>query len=742
MQINDGLVLKRMKKFKHFTLGGIQQKIFILVIITIVLMMAANFAVILYQYGELTDLIRDTNESQKQSITSTSEQTMADVLDSNMTQNTQMQAYIAEDVFKDAIRVVNIVADYTGKLFADPENYPSRECYLPDMAKDGEISLQVLTEEGIDLSDPVISKKLGLIGNLTELMAAVYADANVDSCYCAIPDGVMLLVDDHSSSKFDDDGNVIPIPIRERLWYAGAKETGALHFTDVTTDLFTGEISIMCSLPVYCDGELVAVIGADLFLNDVSAAVNGAAQNGSFICIINQEGHVLFSPKEDGVFKVMPEGEAKDLRASDNKEFASFIKDSLAGNTELRMIEVDGELCYVVGAAIQNVGWAVVSVVPKSLADQPAAAMLTRFDAIQSEATESFDKGLSSAKATMFVLIGVVVAFAFAAAVFLSKHIVKPLEAITAKVQSLGGDDLQFRMEDAYRTHDEIEVLAESFAMLSGKTLQYISEVERVTAERERIGAELSLATRIQADMLPNIYPAYPERPEFDIYASMNPAKEVGGDFYDFFLIDDDHLCVFIADVSGKGVPAALFMMAAMITLSNNAQMGKSPSQILNDTNASICANNREEMFVTVWLGILEISSGKFSAACAGHEYPALKPHGGKFDLLKYKHGPAIGTVEGIKYKEYEIQLEPGSKLFVYTDGVPEATNVNLELFGTDRMLEALNSAPDAAPKEILDNVQHAVDEFVSEAEQFDDLTMLCVEYNERSKKEDSENNN
>ncbi|MBQ7671013.1 MAG: SpoIIE family protein phosphatase [Clostridia bacterium] len=726
-----------MKKFKHFTLGGIQQKIFILVIVTIVLMVAANLAVILYQYGQLTDLIRGTNESQKASIASTSEQTMADVLDSNMTQSTQMEAYIAGDIFKDAIRVVNIVADYTGKLFADPENYPFRECSLPDLSKDGEISLQVLTEEGVDLSDPVIAKKLGLIGNLTELMSAVYADANVDSCYCAVPDGVMLLVDDHSSSKFDEDGNIISIPIRERLWYAGAVETGKLHFTDVTTDLFTGEISIMCSVPVYCDGELVAVIGADLFLNDVSAAVNGTARSGSFICIVNQNGHVLFSPQKEGVFKVSSEGDAVDLRESGNKELASFIEDSLAGNTGLRMVEVDGELCYMVGASIQNVGWAVVSVVPKSLADQPASAMLTQFDAIQSEASESFESELKHAQATMFILIGVVVIIVITSAIVLSKHIVKPLEAITERVQSLGGDDLQFRMEDAYRTHDEIEVLAESFAKLSGKTLQYISEVARVTAEKERIGAELSLATRIQADMLPNIYPAFPERPEFDIFASMNPAKEVGGDFYDFFLVDDDHLCVFIADVSGKGVPAALFMMATMITLANNAQMGKSPAQILHDTNAAICANNREEMFVTVWLGILEISSGKFAAASAGHEYPVIKQPDENFELLKDKHGPAVGAIENAKYREYEIQLDPGSKLFVYTDGVPEATNAGLEMFGTDRMVKALNAAPDSTPNELLRNVRSAVDEFVGDAEQFDDLTMLCIEYRGTSEKDE-----
>ena len=244
-----------------------------------------------------------------------------------------------------------------------------------------------------------------------------------------------------------------------------------------------------------------------------------------------------------------------------------------------------------------------------------------------------------------------------------------------------------------------------------------------------RIESELNLASGIQADMLPNIFPAFPDRKEFDIYATMEPAKEVGGDFYDFFLIDDDRLCMIMADVSGKGVPAALFMMASKIILANNAMMGKSPAQILTDTNAAICSNNREEMFVTVWLGILEISTGKLTAANAGHEYPAIKHADGSFELFKDNHGLVIGGMDGIKYKEYTINLEPGSKVFLYTDGVPEATDSQSKMFGVQQMLSALNSDCDASPEATLKNVRAAVDRFVKDAEQFDDLTMLCAEY-------------
>ncbi len=229
--------------------------------------------------------------------------------------------------------------------------------------------------------------------------------------------------------------------------------------------------------------------------------------------------------------------------------------------------------------------------------------------------------------------------------------------------------------------------------------------------------------------MIPNLFPAFPERSEFDLYASMNPAKEVGGDFYDFFMIDDDHLGLVIADVSGKGIPAAMFMMFSKIIIANNTMLGKSPAKALMDANEAICSNNSEDMFVTVWLGVLEISTGKLTAANAGHEYPAIMTPDGRFELYKDKHGLVVGGMESAKYREYEIQLKPGAKIFLYTDGVPEATNSDEELFGTGRMVEALNAVRDAKPRKLLEGVRSAVDDFVKEAEQFDDLTMLCLEY-------------
>ena len=275
---------------------------------------------------------------------------------------------------------------------------------------------------------------------------------------------------------------------------------------------------------------------------------------------------------------------------------------------------------------------------------------------------------------------------------------------------------------------NEIGQLSEDVVKLAAEIDSYMNEIRNITAENERIGTELSLATAIQIGMLPNIFPPFPGRTEFDIYASMDPAKEVGGDFYDFFLTDDDHLAMVIADVSGKGVPAALFMMASKILINDRTLMGVTPEDILEFMNKQICKNNEAEMFVTVWLGIFEISTGKLIAANAGHEYPIINVSG-RYELLKDKHGMAIGAISEAKYRNYEITLKKGDSIFVYTDGVAEANNTEGTLFGTQRTVDALNKDPGALPRETLKNVRTAVDEFVDEAPQFDDLTMLCFRY-------------
>ena len=336
----------------------------------------------------------------------------------------------------------------------------------------------------------------------------------------------------------------------------------------------------------------------------------------------------------------------------------------------------------------------------------------------------------------VLAIVFLVFLFVIVFSLYLRQRVVRPLLTITHHAQEfVSNQDKRHPKLLDIQTGDEIQTLANTFNQMTLDLGNYITQLTEVTAEKERIGAELSVATNIQASMLPGIFPAFPDYHEFDIYATMTPAKEVGGDFYDFFLIDDDHLVMVMADVSGKGVPAALFMVISKTLLKNCAQTGRSPKEILELVNTQLCEGNESEMFVTVWIGIYEISTGKLIAANAGHEYPALKRSNGLFELYADKHGLVLAGMDCSRYTEYELQLYPGDQLFVYTDGVPEATNKVLELFGTDRMIASLNQVKDSDMHEILDHVKLDIDTFVGTAPQFDDITMLGLTIKEFSYK-------
>ena len=317
--------------------------------------------------------------------------------------------------------------------------------------------------------------------------------------------------------------------------------------------------------------------------------------------------------------------------------------------------------------------------------------------------------------------------------IYIRRKVASPialLNTVTREMVSHLEQETDFEVQ--IHTGDEIEELADSFGQMTREVRDYIRRLETVTAEKERIGAELSVATQIQADMLPRIFPAFPKRDEFDIYATMTPAKEVGGDFYDFFMVDDDHLMLVIADVSGKGVPAALFMVIAKTLLKNSAEQGLSPKEVFEKVNNQLCENNDEGMFVTVWMGLLEISTGKLICANAGHDDPIVIRNG-KAEIIRQRHGLLMAQMEGIPYREQEIMLQPGDTIFVYTDGVSEATSAANELYGKDRILAALDRAAGKTPEEILAAVKEDVDAFVGDAPQFDDITMLSVKMSEKT---------
>ena len=313
---------------------------------------------------------------------------------------------------------------------------------------------------------------------------------------------------------------------------------------------------------------------------------------------------------------------------------------------------------------------------------------------------------------------------------FVKKRIVSPINKIRdvskGMVENLENEET---IEATIDTKDEIEELFESFKQMYSDVRDYIGELETVTAEKERIGAELDVAKHIQASMLPCIFPAFPDRSEFDIYATMEPAKEVGGDFYDFFMVDDRHLAIVMADVSGKGVPAALFMVIGKTLIKDHTTPDTDLGNVFSEVNNLLCESNSEELFITAFEGVLDLVTGEFVYVNAGHDAPFICRPDGSYEQLAVKHGFVLAGMENIKFREGRTTLGAGDKLFHYTDGVTEATNVDNVLYGKERLSLVLNNNKEKSPKETLAAVKADIDRFVGEAPQFDDITMLCLEY-------------
>ncbi|MCR5724899.1 MAG: SpoIIE family protein phosphatase [Treponema sp.] len=330
--------------------------------------------------------------------------------------------------------------------------------------------------------------------------------------------------------------------------------------------------------------------------------------------------------------------------------------------------------------------------------------------------------------------------FIFALSVWLNRRVVHPLSRLqhAAKLfveSSHGSSDpaaLDFANPDIH-TADEMESLSAALVTMAADLKSYMKNLLHETAEKERIGAELNVATKIQAEMLPIIFPPFPDRKEVDIYASMTPAKEVGGDFYDFFMVDERHLAIVVADVSGKGVPAALFMVIGKTLIKDHTVPGADPAEVFEKVNNLLCESNGEELFITAFLGILDLVTGEFKCVSAGHEPPYIF-HNGTYVEHKIKKAFVLAGMENMKYTTVTLQLEPGDKVFQYTDGVTEATDAHEQLYGDERLGASLNKIGGVSAKELLSGVKADIDRFVCSAPQFDDITMLCLEYKERMK--------
>ncbi len=341
------------------------------------------------------------------------------------------------------------------------------------------------------------------------------------------------------------------------------------------------------------------------------------------------------------------------------------------------------------------------------------------------------------------VLLGVLAAvclFLLVYSMFLYREILLPILAVTDEAKRFADSNTPSDKLSAIKKNDEIGVLAKAVEKMERDIVEYVENLTMVTAEKERIGAELSIATQIQADMLPGIFPAFPEKTEFDIYATMNPAKEVGGDFYDFFMVDESHLAIVMADVSGKGVPAALFMVIGKTLIKDHTQPGKDLGEVFTKVNDLLCESNSEGLFITAFEGVLDLVSGEFTFVNAGHEIPFICKKDDSYEPYKIRAGFVLAGMEGIRYKCGTMQLSPGDRLFQYTDGVTEATDKDGRLYGMARLGDILARNAALPPMELLGKIKEDIDAFVGDAPQFDDITMLCLEYRERMHNEGIDN--
>ena len=635
-------------------------------------------------------------------------------IESNLLTITESKAEYASSQFGRLAGYVRQYASYLHYLYLNEEQYNPVEVLPPDNKNAGKLVLmRDFANDNIRLPD--VKDEIGLLGNVEPMFAsAMSVDGDIiTTIYLGTESGVMISYDKYSDSG-ESQGNY---NFFESSWYTQAKEAETLIFTDTYLDGYGRGETISCAAPFYDAADNFAgVVSMDVLISDINNSVIAMDYvNGAYAFLLDTNGKVIAAPE------AFRDTVGNNIVTDDNARLHGIADQILSGKSGIAATDQ----AYYAYAPIEGIDWILGVYFPTSVITEKTDDITAVISENTSDTAQSIQNSILLA-ITIFVagFIIIVIGVYFISKVF-ADRVVQPLQILQKDVQMISEGNLEHRAKIIQ--DDEIGELANAFNNMSASLQEYIKNLSSVMAEKERIGAELNVATQIQADMLPSIFPAFPEREEFDIYATMQPAKEVGGDFYDFFLIDDDHLAVVIADVSGKGVPAALFMVIAKTLLKNRAQMGDSPAKVLEVVNNQLCENNKAEMFVTVWFGVMQISTGKIVAANAGHEKPIIRKADGEFEIFKDKHGFVMGGMEGMKYKEYEFEIEKGGCLFVYTDGVPEATSSNSELFGMERLVQVLNEEKDAPLPDILKSVKGSIDKFVKDAPQFDDITMLAL---------------
>lgn len=661
---------------------------------------------------------------------------------------TEKAAYI-EEKFNTVIACVNGIAQAAEAIYRNPRDYPDRAVPLP-VKGSRKLAAQLLcsrrlaynaekwntagTKKGqhaeVQLKEEQL-EELFKLGNLQDLLVQYNANNDmISSTYLATESGWMLQADYIAYSKYSGNSELPDFfEAQERQWYQRAvlADKGECVYSDVMEDIHEGGDCIVCARPVYLNDEIVAVAGVGSYLHTVNEAVlDTTIGESGYAFLVNEKGQVMVSGADEGETAADAALNA-DLRESANTALAEAAQDMVCGGSGLVKLRLDGREVWLAYAPLEGLGWSFATVMDMEEVIAPAKRSQQGILALTDTVSEKQDGAIRRTMCLfVIILLGAAVLIGTISILF-TRRLTDPIRRLTAEVAGIDGRNLDGRI--LITTGDEVEELGNAFNHMTDQLQRYIGNLAAITAEKERIRTELSLASKIQADMLPDSCHAFRERSEFSLHASMTPAKEVGGDFYDFFLLDEDHMVFLIADVSGKGVPASLFMVVARTLLQSHITGNGTLAEAIAEVNESLCAGNRNDMFVTAWIGVLTISSGILTYVNAGHNPPLSGSREKGYRYIRERGGFVLGGMEGIEYGQRELRLDPGDTVFLYTDGVTEANDETGSLYGEVRLQELVNCLMEAEPEKLARAVWNDIQDFQGKAEQFDDITMLVLCY-------------
>ncbi len=605
--------------------------------------------------------------------------------------------------------------------------------------------------------------------DILSLWAGSYESGYQATCFFVSELGYFIsadvMPDDGEYVKFYDEWYAPSFDTRQRLWYEEARDTGKTVFTDVYVGV-EGYPAVACIAPYYNEKGFAGIAGMSSNIESLYQDIAKSELEGTNInFVLNTKGEVLISSEKGGLLAASET--PADLRRGQEQDLAAQAVRMVQGDSDVTLVTVadanlshhapavgasvasrscadtsasmrvaalarpeasEGREYYLAYAPIPSLGWSFGTLIEKDLVAAPAREVRSHL-LVQAETFGASLQGIffSNLLRTAAVLLLLLAALYFASRRAADRFI-SPLLTLRAGVRDIAEGKLDRKID--LRTGDEIGELADSFNDMTGKLKLYIKNLAETTAEKERILTELSVAARIQAGILPNDFPV---QGGFDLFATMQPAKEVGGDFYDFFFLSDTRLLVTIADVSDKGVPAALFMVRAKTVLESSIlateKEGGSLADAVRLANEALCKNNEEGLFVTAFTAVIDLAARKVTYVNAGHNLPAIISGKGEAHCIPKGKDPMLAAMDGLDFSEETCRISPGDALFLYTDGVTEAMNCEMEMFSKERMLDTLRILAGKAAREIVEGVMETVDKHAAGAEQSDDITMLCIRW-------------